>query len=70
MASQPLIRKGMVVRSRDGVPLGRVAEVDADGFVVERRLVVPRELRISAREVDALDGDDVILSWEREDLPG
>lgn len=60
--SQPKIHAGMVVRSRDGEPLGRVISVDDEGFVLERRVVVTREHRMRFDEVHALDEQGVVLT--------
>lgn len=62
--SQPKIHAGMVVRSRDGEPLGRVISVDDEGFVLERRVVVTREHRMRFDEVHAMDEHGVVLTQE------
>lgn len=62
--SQPKIHVGMIVRSRDGEPLGRVISVDDEGFVLERRVVVTREHRMRFDEVHAMDEHGVVLMQE------
>jgi hypothetical protein len=62
--SQPKIHAGMIVRSRDGEPLGRVISVDDEGFVLERRVVVTREHRMRFAEVHAMDEHGVVLTQE------
>ncbi|WP_395837877.1 hypothetical protein [Archangium violaceum] len=59
--SQPGIHPGMLVRSREGEPLGRVLSVDGDGFVLERRIVVTREHRMRLEEIHAVDEHGIVL---------
>ena len=62
--SQPKIHAGMIVRSRDGEPLGRVISVDDEGFVLERRVVITREHRMRFDEVHGMDEHGVVLAQE------
>lgn len=62
--SQPKIHAGMIVRSHDGEPLGRVLSVDDEGFVLERRIVVTREHRMRLDEVHTTDEHGVVLTRE------
>ncbi|MCY1073923.1 hypothetical protein [Archangium lansingense] len=62
--SQRKIQAGMVVRSHDGEPLGRVISVDDECFVLERRVVVTREHRVSLEDVKSLDEHGIVLGPE------
>lgn len=70
--SQPRIHTGMIVRSRDGEPVGRVISVEDDGFVLERRVVVTREHRMRFDEIHAVDEHGIVLdpehAWPRHGL--
>jgi hypothetical protein len=70
MAPPREIREGMVVKSRDGEPLGRVIAVDEEGFVLERKVVLSRELRLEHEDVHALEGGSVVLNEDRASLRG
>ncbi|QRK14267.1 hypothetical protein JQX13_20560 [Archangium violaceum] len=59
--SQPGIHVGMLVRNRDGEPIGRVLSVDGEGFVLERRIVVTREHRMRLEEIHAVDEHGIVL---------
>lgn len=63
--SEPKIREGMVVRSQNGEPLGRVISVNDDGFILEHRVVVTREHRVGLDEVHTLDEHGVVITRER-----
>ncbi|PTL80054.1 hypothetical protein [Vitiosangium sp. GDMCC 1.1324] len=70
--SKPKIQTGMVVRGRDGEPLGRVISVDDSGFVLEHRVVITREHRMRFEEIHSLDEHGVVLDpehvWPRHHL--
>lgn len=59
--SQQGIHAGMLVRNREGEPVGRVLSVDGDGFVLERRVVVTREHRMRLEEIHAVDEHGIVL---------
>lgn len=62
MARRTRIRQGMVVRDREGKPLGRVLAVDDGGFVLERRVVIAREFRVELGDVEAVKEAGVVLA--------
>lgn len=63
------IQKGMAVRDRDGEPLGRVIEVDAGGFLIEKGRLFTRDYRVAFTEVMDIDRDDVYLRQDLGSLP-
>jgi len=64
------IREGMVVKNREGEPLGRVISVDEEGFVLERKVVISQELRLGLEDVEALGDEEVVLIQKGAGLRG
>jgi hypothetical protein len=62
------IRQGMAVTSRDGVQLGRVVGVSADGLIVEKGQFFHKDYRVAFGDVAAVHGDVIVLAHGREDL--
>lgn len=68
MVQRSDIQPGMVVQSRDGAQVGRVIDVMNDGLVVEKGVFFTRDYFIPYREVQAVSGEEVLLSRTREHL--
>lgn len=68
MAQRIDIQLGMVVKSKDGHQLGRVIGLLDDAFIVEKGVFYARDYRVPFRSVDTLQGDDVLLSLDRDQL--
>lgn len=62
------VQPGMVVLSRDGAQVGRIIDVMNDGLVVEKGAFFTRDYFIPYREVQAVTGEEVLLSQTREHL--
>jgi hypothetical protein len=65
MVGSEQIHDGMVVHSQDGQPLGRVAQVDEGGLVIEAGVLFAREHRVRLAAVAEVKADEV---WLRERL--
>ncbi len=62
------VRRGMVVKSRDGAQVGHILDVTDEGLLVEKGVFLVRDYLIPFREVYAVSGDDVLLDQTREHL--
>ncbi|OJH35257.1 hypothetical protein BON30_40110 [Cystobacter ferrugineus] len=62
------VRVGMVVKSRDGHQVGRIIGVVEDAFIVEKGVFYARDYRVPFRAVDRLEGDDIRLSLDKDQL--
>lgn len=62
------VQPGMVVRSRDGVQVGRIIDVKEEGIVVERGVFFVHDYLIPFRETHAVSGEEVYLTQTREHL--
>lgn len=68
MAQRMDVRVGMDVRSRDGRRLGRVIGLAEDAFVVEKGVFYARDYRVPFRSVETIEGDDILLSLDKDEL--
>ncbi|WP_146210206.1 hypothetical protein [Vitiosangium sp. GDMCC 1.1324] len=68
MAQRMDVRVGMEVKSRDGHRLGRVIGLVEDAFVVEKGVFYARDYRVPFRSVEAIKGDDIFLSVDKDQL--
>jgi hypothetical protein len=68
MAQRMDVQVGMEVKSRDGHKLGRVIGLAADAFVVEKGVFYAKDYRVPFRSVERIDGDDIHLSLNRDQL--
>lgn len=68
MAQRMDVRMGMGVKSRDGHQLGRVIGTTTDAFIVEKGVFYAREYSIPFLSVQTIEGDDILLSLDREQL--
>jgi sporulation protein YlmC with PRC-barrel domain len=55
------IRRGMAVMSYDGVQVGRVVDVNADGIVIEKGQFFLRDFRVPFSDISVVRGDDLVL---------
>jgi hypothetical protein len=62
------VRAGMVVKSRDGHQVGRIIGVVEDAFIVEKGVLYARDYRVPFRAVERIEGDDILLSLDKEQL--
>jgi hypothetical protein len=62
------IRQGMLVRSRDGERIGRVVEIADSGILVEQGYFFARDYRLPWREVGGIQGKELFLVRDREQL--
>jgi hypothetical protein len=62
------IAEGMTVYDAEGQALGEVVSLDADGFLVERGLVFPKETFIRYEDVAGVSGHEIRLSRSEERL--
>ncbi|WP_375770849.1 hypothetical protein NR798_08110 [Archangium gephyra] len=58
----------MDVKSKDGHRLGKVIGLADDAFVVEKGVFYARDYRVPFRSVETIEGDDIHLSLDREQL--
>lgn len=68
MAQRMDVRVGMVAKSRDGHRLGKVVGLVEDGFVVEKGVFYAKDYRVPFRSVERLEGDDIHLSLDKDQL--
>ncbi|HYO66829.1 MAG TPA: hypothetical protein VEU33_12155 [Archangium sp.] len=68
MAQRMDVRVGMDVKSRDGHRLGKVIGLADDAFVVEKGIFYARDYRVPFRSVQTIEGDDILLSLDRDQL--
>jgi hypothetical protein len=68
MAQRMDVQVGMAVKSKDGHKLGRVIGLVADGFVVEKGVLYARDYRVPFRSVERIEGDDIHLSVDKDQL--
>ncbi len=68
MAQRMDVRVGMDVKSKDGRRLGTVIGLAADAFVVEKGVLYARDYRVPFSSVDTIDGDDIRLLLDREQI--
>lgn len=68
MAQRMDIRVGMDVKSKDGHRLGKVIGLAEDAFVVEKGVFYAKDYRVPFRSVETIEGDDIRLSLDREQL--
>ncbi|QRN95766.1 hypothetical protein JRI60_43085 [Archangium violaceum] len=68
MAQRMDVRVGMDVKSRDGHRLGKVIGLTEDAFVVEKGVFYARDYRVPFRSVERLEGDDIHLSLDKDQL--
>jgi len=68
MAQRMDVRVGMGVKSKDGHRLGRVIGLAADAFVVEKGVFYARDYRVPFRDVETIEGDDILLSLDKDQL--
>jgi hypothetical protein len=55
------IRRGMAVMSQDGVQMGRVIDMNADGIVVEKGQFFLRDFQVPFSDISAVRGDELVL---------
>lgn len=60
------IVEGMTVYDAEGQKLGEVVSLDADGFLVERGLVFPKETFVRYEDVAGVSGHEVRLARSEE----
>ena len=60
------ILEGMTVYDAEGQVLGEVVSLDADGFLVEKGLVFPKETFVRYEDVAGVSGHEVQLSRSEE----
>jgi uncharacterized protein (TIGR02271 family) len=63
------LRPGLLVRSAEGVRVGRVAQVDGEHLVVERGRLLPRRLVLSRAQVGRIQQGEVHLQPVPEQRP-
>ena len=68
MAQRMDVRVGMDVKSKDGHRLGKVIGLAADAFVVEKGVFYAKDYRVPFRSVETIEGEDIRLSLDREQL--
>lgn len=68
MAQRMDVRVGMDVKSKDGHRLGKVIGLADDAFVVEKGVFYARDYRVPFRSVESIEGDDILLSLDKEQL--
>lgn len=68
MAQRMDVRTGMVVKSRDGHQVGRVIGLTDDAFLVEKGVFYARDYSIPFRSVQTIEGDDILLSLDKDQL--
>jgi sporulation protein YlmC with PRC-barrel domain len=68
MAQRMDVRVGMDVKSRDGHRLGKVIGLADDAFVVEKGIFYAKDYRVPFRSVETIQGDDILLSLDRDQL--
>jgi hypothetical protein len=68
MAQRMDVRVGMDVKSKDGHRLGKVIGLAEDAFVVEKGVFYAREYRVPFRSVETIEGDDIRLSLDKDQL--
>jgi len=68
MAQRMDVRVGMDVKSKDGHRLGKVIGLQVDSFVVEKGLFFPKDYRVPFRAVETIDGEDIHLSLDQDQL--
>jgi hypothetical protein len=68
MAQRMDVRVGMNVKSRDGHRLGKVIGLTDDAFVVEKGVFYAKDYRVPFRSVERLEGDDIHLSLDKDQL--
>ena len=54
------IRPGMVVRTPTGDKLGKVARIDANGFIIEKGLLFKKDSVGSFDRIMSIDGDEIV----------
>ncbi|SEU02275.1 PRC-barrel domain-containing protein [Stigmatella erecta] len=64
------MRSGMAVLSRDGVHVGRIVDVTADGIVIEKGLIFHRDFVVPFHDVAQFQGDEIVLSLDKASLRG
>jgi hypothetical protein len=64
------MRSGMAVLSRDGVHVGRIVDVTADGLVIEKGLIFHRDFVVPFHDVAQFQGDEIVLSLDKAALRG
>ena len=68
MIDRKRLRKGMTVHSADGHKLGKVIELDANTFVIEKGHFFPKDFVARYEDVADVLADDVRLTRGREAL--
>lgn len=68
MAQRMDVRVGMDVKSKDGHRLGKVIGLGPDAFFVEKGVFYARDYRIPFGAVETIDGDDIRLLLDRDQL--
>jgi hypothetical protein len=61
MGQRTNIRTGMAVMSHDGVQVGRVIHMDAEGIVIEKGQFFLRDFRVPLSDISMVRGDDILL---------
>jgi hypothetical protein len=56
------IRRGMAVMSQDGVQVGRVIQIDAEGIIIEKGQFFLRDFRVPFSDISLVRGDDLLLA--------
>jgi len=62
------IRRGMAVMTRDGVQMGRVIDVTADGITIEKGHFFHKDFRVSLADISMVRGDEIVLLRDHADL--
>ena len=68
MAQRMDVRVGMDVKSKDGHRVGKVIGLADDAFVVEKGVFYSKDYRVPFRSVETIDGDDIRLSLDKDQL--
>jgi hypothetical protein len=55
------IRRGMAVMSYDGVQVGRVIDVNADGILIEKGQFFLRDFQVPFSDISVVRGEDLVL---------
>jgi uncharacterized protein (TIGR02271 family) len=62
------VSEGMQVRSSDGEKLGKVVACQANGFVVEKGFLFPRDLMVPYDRISNISNGEILISLARADL--
>lgn len=62
MFDRTKLRRGMAVRSQDGVQVGRVIDVTADGIIIEKGQFFLRDFPVAFSDISTVSGDDILLA--------